>query len=117
MSLLQTPTTRRFTHALQPIVDVVTRTSFAHEALIRSTNGGGAQTVLSGLTGHRLHAVDRASGLQAIALAARIGMSSCLSINVLPRSVDGEEHAAALALATTTSGFPISKLILEVTEK
>jgi blue light- and temperature-responsive anti-repressor len=108
--------TQAFTHAFQPIVNTVTGTTFAHEALIRGPNGEGAGHVLAGLAHDSISAVDRESGLRAIALAARLGMSTCLSVNALPQSVDGDAHAFALADAAQASGFPIHNLILEVTE-
>ncbi|MEP6834770.1 MAG: EAL domain-containing protein [Gemmatimonas sp.] len=107
---------RLFTHAFQPIVNTLSGTTYAHEALIRGLNGESAYHVLSGCTNDSIDALDRDSGLRAIALAAQLGMSSCLSINARPRSVEGEAHAAALAHAALACGFPIHNLILEVTE-
>jgi len=105
-----------FTHAFQPIVDVSTSTVFAHEALIRGLNGEGAHSVLANLTAQALHQIDRASAIQAITTAARVGMTSCLSVNALPGSVDSDGHAKALADAAAAADFPVSRLILEVTE-
>ncbi|MEO7998134.1 MAG: EAL domain-containing protein [Gemmatimonadaceae bacterium] len=105
-----------FAHAFQPIVDVVEQTVFAHEALIRGSDGAGALSVLSGLDKPALHALDRESCLIAIASAARLEMQGHLSINALPDSVDGAAHATAIHQTCLTTGFPISKIILEVTE-
>lgn len=113
---LQAKSPGGFTHAFQPIVDVQSKTIFAHEALIRGHSGESAGALLSGLGSSALHELDRQSGTNAIVLAARLGMTTALSINSLPQSFGSAGHCNDLREVCQRSGFSLSSLIVEVTE-
>jgi EAL domain-containing protein (putative c-di-GMP-specific phosphodiesterase class I) len=106
-----------FTMAFQPIVDLESGQVYAHEALVRGLDGGGAASVLGRVTEDNRYAFDQACRVKAISLASRLGMQSFLSINFLPNAV--YQPAACLRKtieAATEYDFPVHRLIFEVTE-
>jgi EAL domain-containing protein (putative c-di-GMP-specific phosphodiesterase class I) len=105
------------THAFQPIVDVATRSVFAFEALLRSTDNTPARTLLNDLDGQSLQALDRRSRIAAMALASRLGMSARISLNALPHSLgDENDSPTALVDEAARAGFAVERIIIEVTE-
>ena len=106
--------------SFQPIVDLSTGAVFAFEALVRGTEGQGAQTVLSTLTEANRYAFDQACRVKAIQLGARLGApatGALLSINFLPNAVYEPKACIQLTLATAkATGFPTDKLLFEFTE-
>lgn len=106
-----------FDFAFQPIVDVLARTIFAHEALVRGPNGESAYSVLSRITDATRYAFDQACRVRAVERAAALGMDTLLSINFLPNAV--YEPAACIRStleACRQYGFPTELLMFEVTE-
>lgn len=69
-----------FEFAYQPIVNVATRTVFAHEALVRGPNGESAYSILSKVNDDNRYAVDQACRVKAVKTAAELGMQELLSI-------------------------------------
>ncbi|MYM34426.1 EAL domain-containing protein [Duganella sp. FT94W] len=103
--------------AYQPIVDLRTRAIYAHEALVRGPNGESAFSVLSQVTDANRYVFDQACRVQAIKGAAELGLSGLLSINFLPNAV--YQPAACIRStfeAAQQFGFPIERIIFEVTE-
>lgn len=103
--------------AFQPIVDIDSRTTYAYESLVRPLSGGSAFDVLSQITDENRYAFDQSCRVKAITLAARLEMSSLLSINFLPNAV--YQPAACLQKtfeAAERAQFPLHHLIFEVTE-
>ena len=103
--------------AYQPIVDIGTRTVYAHEALVRGPHGEGAWTVLSRVTDENRYQFDQACRVQAIKGASELGMRERLSINFLPNAV--YQPAACIQstfAAAREFGFPLENIIFEVTE-
>lgn len=103
--------------AYQPIVDVSTRTIYAHEALVRGPNGESAFSVLSRVTDDNRYSFDQACRVQAIKGAAELGLEGFLSINFLPNAV----YQPAACIRSTFEAaqryqFPIDRIIFEVTE-
>ena len=106
-----------FSMAFQPIVNVATGVVFAQEALVRGLSGEGAGTILSQVNDDNRYRFDQACRVCAIRLAARLGMTSSLSINFLPNAVYQPEHCIRSTLAAAEKyGFPIGAIIFEVTE-
>jgi EAL domain-containing protein (putative c-di-GMP-specific phosphodiesterase class I) len=106
-----------FSMAFQPIVNVTTRTVFAHEALVRGPAGESAASVLGQVTPENRYRFDQAIRVCAIRTAASLGMNSALSINFMPNAVYKPEHCLRTTLeAAELYGFPPHKIILEVTE-
>lgn len=103
--------------AYQPIVDLGTRSIYAHEALVRGPNGESAFSVLSQVTDANRYVFDQACRVHAIRGAAELGLKELLSINFLPNAV----YQPAACIRSTFEAaqryqFPIERIIFEVTE-
>jgi EAL domain-containing protein (putative c-di-GMP-specific phosphodiesterase class I) len=106
-----------FVFAYQPIVDCARRTIFGHEALVRGPNGESAATILAKVNDDNRYLFDQACRVKAIEGAAALGMKEMLSINFLPNAVYKPEACIQATLrAARQSGFPIERIIFEVTE-
>ena len=109
-----------FSMAFQPIVDVVSGTTFAHEALVRGPGGEGAYTVLSAVDATNRYAFDQQCRVKAIESAAKLGLSdkgAYLSINFIPSAVYEPRACIRLTLdAARQTGFPLERMIFEFTE-
>jgi EAL domain-containing protein (putative c-di-GMP-specific phosphodiesterase class I) len=103
--------------AYQPIVDLDTRTIYAHEALVRGPNGESAFSVLSQVTDENRYKFDQTCRVEAIKGAAALGMQELLSINFLPNAVYRPEACIRSTFeAARLYQFPIDRIIFEVTE-
>jgi EAL domain-containing protein (putative c-di-GMP-specific phosphodiesterase class I) len=103
--------------ALQPIVDLESRTVVAHEALVRGLGGETARHVLAQINKTNLYAFDQACRTTAIGLASRLGLHTRLNINFLPNAVYEPLACIRATLAAATSaGFPLGRLTFEVVE-
>ncbi|TCS36367.1 EAL domain-containing protein (putative c-di-GMP-specific phosphodiesterase class I) [Paucimonas lemoignei] len=106
-----------FEFAFQPIVDLENRTIFAHEALVRGPNGESAQSVLAQVHDKNRYQFDQACRVKAVASAARLGMTTFLSINFLPNAVYQPEACIQSTLkAARDHNFPHDRIIFEVVE-
>jgi len=106
-----------FVFAYQPIVDCDTRTIFGHEALVRGPDGESAATILGKVNDDNRYLFDQACRVKAIEGAAALGMQERLSINFLPNAVYNPEACIQTTFkAARQSGFPIERIIFEVTE-
>jgi len=106
-----------FVFAYQPIVDCATRTIFGHEALVRGPNGESAATILDKVNDGNRYLFDQACRVKAIEGAAALGMKEMLSINFLPNAVYNPEACIQTTFkAARQTGFPIERIIFEVTE-
>lgn len=106
-----------FEYAFQPIVDLKTRSIFAHEALVRGVNGESAFSILQKVNDDNRYAFDQACRVKAVSLAARLGMTTALSINFLPNAVYQPEACIQSTFkAAREYNFPIDRIIFEVTE-
>lgn len=106
-----------FEFAFQPIVDIATRSVFAHEALVRGPQGESAWSVLSQVTDANRYQFDQACRVKAVKTAAALHMRELLSINFLPNAV--YEPAACIRStfeACQAYGFATEQLMFEVTE-
>ncbi len=106
-----------FDYAYQPIFDVRNGSIFAHEALVRGPNGEGAMSVLSQVTEANRYRFDQACRVKAIKGASQLGIQENISINFLPNAIYKPELCIRTTLAAaTTYGFPVDRIIFEVTE-
>lgn len=106
-----------FDYAFQPIVDLRTRGVFAHEALVRGPAGEGAGSVLAQVTDANRYRFDQACRVKAIKAAAELDIEECVSINFLPNAIYKPELCIRTTLAAArTHGFPVERIIFEVTE-
>lgn len=106
-----------FEYAYQPIVDVQERRVWAYEALVRGPEGQGAGSVLAHVNDANRYRFDQACRVRAIRTAASLGMQERLSINFLPNAIYRPELCIRTTLAAARScGFPIERIVFEVTE-
>jgi EAL domain-containing protein (putative c-di-GMP-specific phosphodiesterase class I) len=106
-----------FSYAFQPIVDTVAKEVFSYEALIRGLANEPAYRVLEQVPGDFIHQFDQDSRIQAIALAARIGLTCSLNLNFLPRSLELCADAIGHTCKAAADNFlSLERIILEVTE-
>lgn len=106
-----------FTMAFQPIVDIRNRSIFGYEALVRGTQQQSAAEILGRVNEENLYAFDQTCRVKAIDLAADLGLQGMLSINFLPNAVYKPETCIRATLeAATERGFPLDRIMFEVTE-
>ena len=106
-----------FTMAFQPIINIANQTIFAYEALVRGLNQEPAAQIFDQINDTNRYRFDQSCRAKAIKLAAELGMQSFLSINFLPNAVYSPELCIRTTLdAAETFGFPIEKIIFEITE-
>jgi len=107
----------QFSYAYQPIVDVVRRQIWGHEALVRGPAGESAYSVLSQVNDDNRYRFDQACRVKAIKGAAQVGIEERLSINFLPNAIYKPEVCIRTTLtAARANGFPISRIVFEATE-
>lgn len=110
----------RFSMAFQPIVDIISGTTFAHEALVRGTKGEGAYSIMSAVDPTNRYTFDQRCRVMAIKMAAKLGLANdgaFLSINFMPNAVYEPRACIRLTLdAAKTTGFPLDRIIFEFTE-
>ncbi|GAA0351739.1 EAL domain-containing protein [Bowmanella denitrificans] len=103
--------------AFQPIVDIQSRSVFAHEALVRGTKGEGAGQILALVTEQNRYSFDQTCRITAIRIAAELGCQTRLSINFLPNAVYEPQACLRETLSAARQyDFPHERIIFEVTE-
>lgn len=106
-----------FTMAFQPIINCQTQEIFGYEALVRGPNNESAYSVISKVDDSNRYIFDQQCRVKAIALAARLQLTSMLSINFLPNAVYQPERCIRTTLdAAEKYGFPTTKIMFEFTE-
>ena len=106
-----------FTFAFQPIVDISLVEVYSYEALVRGPLGESAAWVLNQVDDENRYRFDQDCRVSAIALAARLGMTTRLNINFMPNAVYRPEHCIQSTLhAAHKYNFPIENVIFEVVE-
>lgn len=106
-----------FEYAYQPIVDLDRKAIFAHEALVRGPAGEGAMSVLSQVNENNRYRFDQACRVKAIKGASQLGIQEYISINFLPNAIYKPELCIRTTLAAAQAhGFPVERIIFEVTE-
>ena len=107
-----------FEYAFQPIVDINSKTIFAHEALIRGPSGEGAYSVLSQVNDENSYRFDQACRVKAVKTAAELELRGFLSINFMPNAVYKPELCISTTLAAAKKyNFPANNIIFEFTEQ
>jgi EAL domain-containing protein (putative c-di-GMP-specific phosphodiesterase class I) len=103
--------------AFQPILNTTTRSVFAQEALVRGLNGESAGEIFKHVNNSNLYRFDQACRVKAIKLAAQLKIDSHISINFMPNAVYRPELCIRATLnAAEEFGFPIERIIFEITE-
>ena len=104
-------------YAYQPIVDIAGRAPCAYEALLRGARGEPAGVVLGPLSDADIEAIDAHARPRAIALAAKLGLTTRLHLNFQPRSLTSSSAVIDDALRVAARhGFSKEQIVLEVTE-
>tara|TARA_R110002124_G_scaffold57886_6_gene161943 strand:+ start:1731 stop:2039 length:309 start_codon:yes stop_codon:yes gene_type:complete len=76
-----------FTMAFQPIVSSKDQRVYGYEALVRGLNNESAYSIISRVNEDNRYPFDQLCRIKAIALAAKLGIDSMLSINFLPNAI------------------------------
>jgi EAL domain-containing protein (putative c-di-GMP-specific phosphodiesterase class I) len=106
-----------FTMAFQPIVNIATGETFAHEALARGVNNEPAGEVFKQVNVSNQYRFDQVCRVKAVKLASELAMPTLLSINFMPNAVYRPELCIRTTLdAAERYGFPIERIIFEFTE-
>ena len=106
-----------FSFAFQPIVDTATSRVHSYEALIRGAKNEPALQVLASVGIETLHRFDDDARVEAVALAARLGVPCGLNLNFFPGSIDEpKSRLPELLEIAATHGFEPERIVLEVTE-
>jgi len=103
--------------AFQPIIHAGERSIFAYEALLRGPAGESPQTVLQQVGPETLHEFHERSRAIALEMAARLGLSCRLNLNLLPSSVSFSPTAVTSVLAAAAHcGISPGQIVLEILE-
>lgn len=104
--------------AFHPICDLQNRRVFAHEALVRGPQGEPAGSLLQQVDADNRYAFDQACRVKAVEWGARLNLPGLLSINFMPNAVYQAETCIRATLeAAARFGFPLERIIFEVTEQ
>ena len=106
-----------YSFAFQPIVNASNREIVAFEALVRGPCGELSADVFSRVPRENLYRFDQACCLKAIRVAKRLNLQTRLNINLFPNAI----HTTGLNIRATLQaslqeGFPVEKLVFEVSE-
>ncbi len=105
------------TFAFQPIFNAERRSIVAYEALVRGPHGESAATIINTIAPADLPHFDEHCRSEAMALAARLGISCDLNLNLLPQGFHADRDCLASTLdAAIRHGFFPERLVVEVTE-
>jgi EAL domain-containing protein (putative c-di-GMP-specific phosphodiesterase class I) len=106
-----------FTMAFQPIINIISKEVFAQEALVRGINQEPASEILGKVNDDNRYRFDQACRIKAVKLGAALNINSYISINFLPNAVYSPESCIRTTIeAAETYGFPIERIIFEITE-
>ncbi len=106
-----------FTMAFQPIVHCSERRIFGYEALVRGLQNESAYSIISQVNDDNRYRFDQLCRIKAITLAAKLHLSTMLSINFLPNAIYQPERCIRTTLqAAKDHNFPIQQIMFEFTE-
>ena len=105
------------TFAFQPIVNMRNERIESYEALVRGTNGESAGEIIARVDARSQYRFDQTCRVRAIALAAKLGMTTKLNLNFMPNAVYRPELCIRTTLvAARAAKFPIEQIVFEVVE-
>jgi len=105
------------TFAFQPIVDIVHERIESYEALVRGKDGAGAAEIIARVDERLQYRFDQTCRTTAIALAAKLGLTTKLNLNFMPNAVYRPELCIRTTLlAARAAKFPIERIVFEVIE-
>lgn len=112
------PAFPQHTFAFQPILDAMSGTFFCYEALIRGPAGEPARDVLARVPPAASQRFDQVSHIAAVELAARLGLSTRVSLNFLPLGLqDSPEAIASVVAAARRCGLRPDQIVVEILER
>jgi len=112
------PAYSRYTFAYQPIVDVSKRRIFSYEALLRGPGQESANYVLSQVPPSEMHKFDEQCRIYAVRLAAKLGLTTHLNLNFLPRSVESSPTVISSLLAEVEQlNIHPDQIVIEILER
>jgi len=107
----------RFSFAYQPIVDARSREVISYEALVRGPHGELSAEVFARVRKSNLRRFDHLCHLRAIEIAARLGISTQLNLNLFTRANHITQAGIRLTLhAAMDMGLPSERLVFEICE-
>ena len=107
----------KFSFAFQPIVNVTTGTITSFEALVRGENVESAYSILQQVSPDNLHSFDAILRERAIPLAAELGISCNLNLNLIPNALlDSDQVISTTIDAANKYGISLSKIVIEISE-
>ena len=111
------PADKDYTFAFQPILDVNKEQVFSYEALLRGKNNESALEILEDVHTADINVFDNQCNLHAIHLAAHLGLSTHLNLNIIPSSMTRLPEAITEILESLDK-FNIlpQQIILEILE-
>jgi EAL domain-containing protein (putative c-di-GMP-specific phosphodiesterase class I) len=107
-----------YSFAFQPIIHAPSEAIFSYEALVRGKNQEPAGEILKQVHPDEMHRFDEQSRVQAIELAAHLGLQAHLNLNFLPLSA--ATSATAISSILETAGrcrIHPDQIILELLER
>lgn len=110
-----------FSFAFQPIVSARQKKIVSYEALVRGVNGEPAGTIFQHVNDDNLYQFDQACRVTAIKKSVELGLNNLpdtrLNLNFTPNAVYQPELCIRTTLtAAKQYGFPLDKIVFEVTE-
>lgn len=112
------PALVKFSYSFQPIIDVSKNKIFSYEALLRGKNNEPPMQVIHDLYNDDLAIIDNEGLHKAISLAAHLGLSKLINLNISPLSIlENPTLIDKLLLNARKSGINADKIILEILER
>ena len=106
-----------FSFAFQPIVRASSQEIVSYEALVRGINGEPAGSIFEHVNEENLYQFDQACRVTAIKKAVELGLNTQLNLNFTPNAVYEPQLCIRTTLAAAERyGFPLDKIVFEVTE-
>jgi EAL domain-containing protein (putative c-di-GMP-specific phosphodiesterase class I) len=102
--------------AFQPIVNMLNKSIYGHEALVRGVHGSPAETVLNQVK--QRHQFDQVCRVKAIKTAHAANIQGMLPINFMPNAVNNPARSLLTTLEACYSyNFPTKNIIFEFNEQ
>jgi EAL domain-containing protein (putative c-di-GMP-specific phosphodiesterase class I) len=104
--------------AFQPIVDIAAKAIVSYEALLRGANNEPVEHVLESVIPAELPVLNEQVPLMALDLAARLGLSTRLNLNMMPRTIAAFPSViTGLLAAADRCGIRPERIVLEILER
>ena len=107
-----------FTHAFQPIVDTVTGSIISYEVLLRGPQNQSPVYVFNKVETNNIMEFDQKSRIQAISLAAKLGLNCSLNLNFTIGSIyfDNGRYVDETIKSAEVNGMTAKQIVVEILE-